>query len=75
MNEPKTAYSSHPGVVWDGMAGWDVTVMPGATGRVEVIHGAGGLEAESYWTSGSDPERQQHASPDEALARFLGAPR
>ena len=75
MNAPQTAYAGDSRAVWDGMAGWDVTVAPGATGHVEVFHGAAGLEAESWWTSGSDPDRRQHASPDEALARFLGVPR
>ncbi|WP_033338923.1 hypothetical protein [Catenuloplanes japonicus] len=72
MTAPKTKYDGHENLAWNGN-GWDVLCWPGAAhthARVELFAGANGVEAESYWTEG-DPERQQHASPDEALDRFL----
>jgi len=75
VTAPQTAYDNDPRVAWDGGNGWNVTVphldirdgLP--TGHVERWTDG---TAESYWVIGN-PERQQHASPDEALARFLGA--
>jgi hypothetical protein len=70
VTAPQTKYDGYPGMVWNGN-GWDLDCGCGnPEARVELVVGANGVEAESFWASG-DPERQQHASPDEALARFL----
>lgn len=69
---PKTKYDGHELLAWNGN-GWDVLCWGGAAhshARVELIIGADGMEAESYWTNGA-PDRQQHATVEGALDRFL----
>jgi hypothetical protein len=76
IGAPQTKYDGSEHLAWNGN-GWDVLCWAGADhmhARVELFVGGDGMQAESYWTEG-DPERQQHATVNEALDRFLAVAR